>query len=58
MPDPQIMLPYSQLMDLLDVAQQVPKLRKENQRLQEQVLALRITQMECMERIKQLEKLL
>lgn len=58
LPDAQIMIPYKQLMELLEVAAELPKLRKENHRLQDQVLALRITQMECMEKIKQLEKLL
>lgn len=58
LPDAQIMIPYKQLMELLDVASEVPKLRKELRRCQDQVLALRMIQAECMERIGQLEKLL
>lgn len=57
-PEPQIMIPYAQLLELLDVAQQVPLLRKEVKRLSDQVLALRMIQSECMEKIGQLEKLL
>lgn len=52
------MIPYKQLMELLDVAAELPKLRKELRRCQDQVLALRMIQTECMERIGQLEKLL
>ena len=52
------MIPYKQLLELLEVASEVPKLRKELRRCQDQVLALRMIQAECMEKIGQLEKLL
>lgn len=52
------MISYQQLQDLLGVAAEVPKLRKEFQQLEKQLLALRIMQQECLERIAELAKLL
>lgn len=40
-PELQVVLPYSRLLELLDAAQAVEDLRRENKRLEEQLSALR-----------------
>ena len=55
--DPQVIIPYSQLVELLEASQRVKEYKSEVKRLNDQVLALRIMQSECMEQIRELKKL-
>jgi len=52
------MIPYSELCDLLDTVRQIKAYKAEVERFRNQVLALRIMQQECMEKIRELEQLL
>ena len=52
------MIPYSELCDLLDATKQIKAYRSEVDRLQQQVLALRIMQQECFDKLREMEKLL
>ena len=56
--DPQVIIPYSQLVELLAASQQIKEYKKEVAGLNAQVTALRIMQAECMEQIKELKKLI
>ena len=56
--DPQVIIPYSQLVELLEASQQIKEYKKEVAGLNAQVTALRIMQAECMEQIKELKKLI
>lgn len=56
LPDIQVLIPYKYLCELLEASEEVKGLRKDNARLAEQVLALRIIQQECIEKIAELEK--
>ena len=56
--DPQVIIPYSQLVELLEASQQIKEYKKEVAGLNAQVTALRIIQSECMEQIKELKKLI
>lgn len=55
--DPQVIIPYSQLVELLEASQQIKEYKKEVAGLNAQVTALRIMQAECMEQIRELKKL-
>ena len=55
--DPQVIIPYSQLVELLEASQRIKEYKSEVKRLNDQVLALRIMQSECMEQIRELKKL-
>ena len=57
-PEYPVMIPYSELCELLDVAKQIKAYQNEVKRLQQQVLALRIIQQECIEQIGELKKLI
>ena len=57
-PDYPVMIPYSQLVELLEASQRIKEYKAEVARLNDQVLALRIIQGECMEQIKELKKLI
>ena len=52
------MVPYSELCELLRTAQLVKEYQQEVAKYREQVLALRIMQQECFEKLRELEKLL
>ena len=56
-PDYPVLIPYSQLVDLLEASQRIKEYKSEVKRLNDQVLALRIMQSECMEQIRELKKL-
>ena len=56
--DPQVIIPYSQLVDLLETTQRIKEYKAEVKRLNDQVLALRIMQQECMEQIRELKQLI
>ena len=55
-PELQVVLPYSRLLELLDAAQAVKDLRQENERLTDQVRALRSQFTEVMVVINDLKK--
>lgn len=57
-PDYPVLVPYSELCELLNAVRQVKAFQVEVERYKQQVLALRIIQQECMEKIRELEKLL
>jgi len=57
-PDYPVMIPYSELCDLVDAARQIKEYKAEVKRFEAQVLALRIMQQECIEKIRELEKAL
>ena len=57
-PDYPVMIPYSELCELLEASRRIKAYEAEVERYRAQVLALRIMQSECMEKIKELEKLL
>lgn len=57
-PDYPVLIPYSELCELLEATKQIKAYRNEVERLQQQVLALRIMQQECFEKLKELDKLL
>lgn len=55
-PELQVVLPYSRLLELLEAAQAVEDLRKENKRLFEQMCALRSQFTELMEVLGDLKR--
>ena len=57
-PDYPVLIPYSELCELLDTSKQIKVYKEEVKRLQAQVLALRIMQQECIEKFGELKKLL
>lgn len=56
--DISVMIPYPRLCELLKASEEVTELRKENARLNDQLLSLRMIQQECMEKIADLERYL
>ena len=56
--DISVVIPYPRLCELLKASEELVQLRKDNERLEEQVTALRMIQGECMEKIKDLERYL
>lgn len=57
-PEPQVIIPYKQLCELLQAGEEVKLLRVEVKKLSKQIDAMRIVQRECIERIGELKKLL
>ena len=57
-PDYPVLIPYSELCELLDASKQIKIYKEEVKRLQAQVLALRIMQQECIDKIGELQNLL
>ena len=53
-----VLIPYSELCELLQTAQLVKEYKIEVEKFRQQVLALRIMQQECFEKLRELEKLL
>lgn len=56
LPEPQVIIPYKTLCELLETAQEVKSLRAEVKKLSQQVGAMRIIQGECIEKIGELRK--
>ena len=50
------MIPYSEICELLDVAKHIKVYQTEVKRLNQQVLALRIMQQECFEKIGEMRE--
>ena len=57
-PDYPVMIPYSELCELLEASKLVVEYKNEVQLLQQQVLALRIMQQECFEKLREIERYL
>lgn len=57
-PDYPVLIPYSKLCELLDATQKIEEYRSEVEKYKKQVLALRIMQQECFEKLREMEKLL
>lgn len=57
-PDFSVLISYSELCELLEATKQIQKYRAEVDNYKKQVLALRIMQQECFEKLRELEKLL
>ena len=55
-PDYPVLIPYSELCELLGATQQIKAYKNEVEELQEQVLALRIMQQECFEKIGEMRE--
>lgn len=58
LPDYPVMIPYSDLCELLEASKKVKEFEAQVKRYEAQVVALRIIQLECIDKIKELEKLL
>lgn len=54
--DIQVLIPYRRLVELLKASDELEQLRKELTRLEQQNAAMRLTQAECMEKIREIEK--
>ena len=57
-PDYPVLIPYSELCELLDASRQIKEYKAEVKKLIDQVVALRIIQQECIEQIGELKKLI
>ncbi len=57
-PDYPMLIPYSELCDLLETSKLVKEYKAEVDKYKKQVLALRIMQQECFEKLREIEKLL
>lgn len=57
-PDYPVMIPYSELCRLLDATKQIDQFREQVKIYEKQVLALRIMQQECFEKLREIEKYL
>ena len=57
-PDYPVLIPYSELCELLDASRQIKEYKAEVKKLNDQVVALRIIQQECIEQIGELKKLI
>ena len=53
--DPQVLIPYSQLCELLDAAYELKQLRSEIKRMETNLSALRYQFIELMEKFKELD---
>lgn len=57
-PDYPVLIPYNELCELLRTAKLVQEYRAEVATLNKQVVALRIMQQECFEKLREMENLL
>lgn len=55
-PDYPVLIPYSKLCELLEATQKIEEYRAEVEKYKKQVLALRIMQQECFEKLREIEK--
>ena len=51
-----VLIPYSELCELLEATKQIKEYKNEVKQLQQQVLALRIMQQECFEKLREIER--
>ena len=57
-PDYPVLIPYSELCDLLEASRQIKEYKTQVKSLESQVVALRVIQQQCLEKIRDLEKLI
>ena len=57
-PDYPVMIPYKELYELLQATNRIKEYQAEVERLNRQMLAMRVIQQQCLEKIKELEKLI
>ena len=57
-PDYPVLIPYSELCELLETSKRIKGYESEVEKYKKQVLALRIMQQECFERLREIERLL
>ena len=57
-PDYPMLIPYSELCELMEATKQIKAYKAEVEKYKQQVLALRIMQQECFEKLRELEKLI
>ena len=57
-PDYPVLIPYSELCRLLDATKQIDQFREQVKIYEKQVLALRIMQQECFEKLREIERYL
>lgn len=58
LPEYPVMIPYNELYELLQAVRQIKEYKSEVEKYRQQVLALRIMQQECFEKLREMEKLL
>lgn len=58
LPEYPVLVPYHELYELLQTAQLIKEYKAEVDKYRQQVLALRIMQQECFEKLREMEKLL
>lgn len=56
LPDYPVLIPYSELCKLLDSVKLIEEYRIEVEKYKKQVLALRIMQQECFEKLREIER--
>lgn len=56
LPDIQVVLPYKDLVELLEASRQIESLKEDNKRLHEQLVALRSQFLELMEQFGDLKR--
>ena len=56
--EPWISMPYSEFLEIFEMANAVKQLKQENKRLSEQLLALRLIQQQCLEKIREIDRYL
>ena len=57
-PDYPVMIPYKDLYELLQATNRIKEYEAEVAKLNRQLLAMRVIQQQCLEKIKELEKLM
>ena len=55
-PDYPVLIPYSELCELLAATKQIQEYKNEVKLLEKQVLALRIMQQQCFEKLRDIER--
>ena len=58
LPDYPVMIPYKELYELLQTTHQIQEYKDEVEKLNRQVLALRLIQQQCLDKLRDLEKIL
>lgn len=53
-----VMIRYERLCELLKASEELITIRRDNARLEEQLVALRMIQSECLDKIRELERFL
>lgn len=57
-PDYPVLIPYKDLYELLQATNRIKEYQAEVEKLNRQMLAMRVIQQQCLEKIKELEKLM